>query len=169
LDLSDTDVSVDHKPSSNVVVVVDGSVVGGSDVVVGGVVVVVAGGLIGTVVVAVGCVVVVERVGGVVVDVGKRTEAGSVEIFDDLAFEGTARSGDFRGGSVVELVVVGPGAGSVVVVVLVAVIVGGTLGEMSPTVWPCTSSGRSSWCTTPNKAATARTTAVAQLHCSNRR
>jgi hypothetical protein len=172
MDLGEFDLSVDHKPSSNVVVVVDGSVVGGSDVVVGGVVVVVVvGGLIGSVVVAVGCVVVVagERVGGVVAGVGKRTEAGSVEIFGDLALDGAARSGDFRGVSVVELVVVGPGGGSVVVVVLVAMVVGGNLAEMSPTVWPCTSSGRSSWCTTTNKAATARTTAVAQLHCKSRR
>jgi hypothetical protein len=181
MDLGDFDLSVDHKPSSNVVVVVDGSVVGGSDVVVGGivVVVVVVVGLTGTVVVAVGCVVVVavgcvvvvagERVGGVVAGVGKRTEAGSVEIFGDLALDGAARSGDFRGLSVVELVVVGPGGGSVVVVVLVAMVVGGNLAEMSPTVSPCTSSGRSSWCTTTNKAATARTTAVTQLHCSSRR
>jgi hypothetical protein len=182
MDLGEFDLSVDHKPSSNVVVVVDGSVVGGSDVVVGGVVVVVVvGGLIGSVVVAVGCVVVVavavgcvvvvagERVGGVVAGVGKRTEAGSVEIFGDLALDGAARSGDFRGVSVVELVVVGPGGGSIVVVVLVAMVVGGNLAEMSPTVWPCTSSGRSSWCTTTNKAATTRTTAVAQLHCSSRR
>jgi hypothetical protein len=184
MDLGEFDLSVDHKPSSNVVVVVDGSVVGGSEVVVGGVVVVVVvGGLIGSVVVAVGCVVVVavavavgcvvvvagERVGGVVAGVGKRTEAGSVEIFGDLALDGAARSGDFRGVSVVELVVVGPGGGSVVVVVLVAMVVGGNLAEMSPTVWPCTSSGRSSWCTTTNKPATARTTAVAQLHCNSRR
>jgi hypothetical protein len=161
---------VDHKPSSSVVVVVDGSVVGGS-VVVGVAVVVVVGGLIGTVVVAVGRVVVVagERVGWVVVDVGKRTAAGSVETFDDLALDGAAGLGDFRGASVVEVVVVGAGVGAVVVVVLVVEVVVGNLAETSPTVWPCTSSGRSSWCTTTNKAATTRTTAVAQLHCSNRR
>lgn len=163
--------SVDHNPSSDVVVVVDGSVVGGAVVVVGGAVVVVVGGLIGAVVVvAVGCVVVAgERVVGVVVVVGKWTEPGSVEIFDDLGLDGTFRLGDFPGELVVELVVVGPAAGSAVVVVLVAAVVGGNLAEMSPTVWPCTSSGRSSWCTTTNKAATARATVVPQLHCSSRR
>lgn len=162
---------MDHNPSSDVVVVVDGSVVGGADVVVV-VVVVVVGGLIGAVVVvALGCVVVgaSERVVGVVVDVGKLTESGSVEIFDDLALDGTFRLGDFPGELVVELVVVGPAAGSAVVVVLVGAVVGGNLAEISPTVWPCTFSGRSSWCTTTNKAATARATVVPQLHCSNRR
>lgn len=157
-------------------VVVDGSVVGGSVVVVvggGAVVVVVVGGLIGAVVVvAAGCVVVVvvdERDVGVVVGVGKRTESGSVEIFDDLALDGAVRSGDFRGALVVELVVVGSAARSVVVVVLVATVVVGSLAGTSPTVWPCTSSGRSSWCTTTNKPATTRTIVVRQLHCSSRR
>jgi hypothetical protein len=72
-------------------VVVDGSVVGGAVVVVGGCVVVVVGELVGAVVVAaVGCVVVVagERVVGVVLGAGKSTEPGSVEIFDDLALAG---------------------------------------------------------------------------------
>jgi hypothetical protein len=172
---------VDHNPSSGAVVVVDGSVVGGADVVVGGgAVVVVVGGLIGAVVVvaegrvvvvAEGRVVVVagERVVGVVVDAGMRTEPGSVEIFDDLAVDGTLRLGDFPGEMVVELVVVAPDAGSDVVVVLVAGIVGGNLAEISPTVWPCTLSGRSSWCTTTKRAATARAAVVPPLHCSNRR
>jgi hypothetical protein len=186
----------DHNPSRPVVVVVDGSVAGGSVVVVGGVVVVVVGGLIGAVVVVVvaagfvvgvaagfvvgvaagfvvvaaGFVVVVgERVVGVVVGLGKMTEAGSVEIFDDLALDGTFRLGDFPVELVVELVVVGPAAGSPVVVVLVAGVVGGDFAEISPTVWPWTSSGLSSWCTTTNKAATAKATVVPQLHCSNRR
>jgi hypothetical protein len=65
--------------------------------------------------------------------------------------------------------VTGPAGGFAVVVVLVAGVVGGTLAEVSPTVWPGTLSGRSSWCTTKNKVATARTTAVIQLRCSNRR
>lgn len=79
-------------------VVVDGAVVGGSDVVVDGAVVVVVCGVIGAVVVvAVGCVVVVadEGVVGVVVDVGKRTESGSVETFDDLALDGAVGIVDF--------------------------------------------------------------------------
>jgi predicted membrane-bound mannosyltransferase len=72
------------------VVVVGGTVVGGSDVVVNGAVVVVVCGAGAVVVVAVGCVVVVadEAVVGVVVDVGKRMESGSVEIFGDLALAG---------------------------------------------------------------------------------
>jgi hypothetical protein len=65
--------------------------------------------------------------------------------------------------------VVGPAGGFAVVVVLVAWIVGGNRAEVSPTVWPRTLSGWSSWCTITNKAATARTIAVAELHCSNRR
>jgi hypothetical protein len=74
--------------------VVDGSVVGGADVVVGASVVVVVGGLVGAVVVVVaGCVVVVPgaRVVGVVRGAGKRTESGSVETFDDLALGGAVR------------------------------------------------------------------------------
>jgi hypothetical protein len=155
-----------------VVVVVEGSVVGGAVVVVGASVVVVVGELVGAVVVvAAGCVVVVPgaRVVGVVRGAGNRTESGSVETFDDLALDGAVGRSDFPGELVVEVVVVGPAAGAAVVVVLVAAVVGGSLAEISPTVWPCTSSGRSSWCTTINKAATARTTVVPPLHCSNRR
>jgi hypothetical protein len=88
---------VDHKPRSNVVVVVDVVVVGGADVVVAGTAVVVVDGEIGAVVVvATGCVVVVagERVVGVVVDVGNKTDSGSVEIFDDLALAGAEGLGD---------------------------------------------------------------------------
>jgi hypothetical protein len=80
---------VGHKPRRNVVVVVDGAVVGGADVVVDGSVVVVVGEMVGAVVpVTVGCVVVGERVVGVVLGAGKRTESGSVETFDDLVLEG---------------------------------------------------------------------------------
>ena len=163
---------MDYKPRNNVVVVVDGAVVGGADVVVGGAVVVVVDGVIGAVVVvAMGCVVVGagERGARVVVDVGSKTESGSVETFDDLALAGAEGSSDCRGESVVELVVVGAAAGFVVVVVLVAVVVGGSRAEVSPTVWPCTLSGWSSWCTIMNKPATARPLAVTELHCSNRR
>lgn len=165
-------------------VVVDGTVVGGSDVVVvGAVVVVVVGAVVVVVVVVVdavigavvlvaaGCVVVVvgARVAGVVVDVGNKAEPGSVETFDDLALGGADGPSARRGESVVEVVVVGPAAGFAVVVVLVAGVVGGTKTEVSPTVWPCTLNGWSSWCTTTNNAATTRTIAVAQLHCGNRR
>lgn len=153
-------------------VVVDGSVVAGSVVVVGGTVVVVVCGVDGAVVVvvAVGWVVVVAgtRVVGVVVEGGNNTESGSVETFDDLALAGSVGIVDFFRESVVELVVVGLTAGFAVVVV-VARVVGGSLAGISPTVWPCTSSGRSSWCTTTNKPATTRTLVVTQLHCSNRR
>jgi hypothetical protein len=176
------DASADHKPRSDVVVVVDGTVVGGSDVVVVGAVVVdvvVVDGVTGAVVVvATGCVVVVvgarvvvvgARVAGVVVDVGNKAEPGSVETFDDLALGGAEGPSARRGEPVVVLVVVGPAAGLAVVVVLVATVVGGNRADVSPTLWPCTLNGWSSWCTITNNAATARTIAVAQLHCSNRR
>jgi hypothetical protein len=154
------------------VVVVDVVVVGGADVVVAGTAVVVVDGEIGAVVVvATGCVVVVagERVVGVVVDVGNKTDSGSVEIFDDLALAGAEGLGDCGAEEVVELVVLGPAAGFAVVVVLVAGVVRGNRTEVSPTVWPCALSGWSSSCTTMNKAATARTITVVELHCSNRR
>jgi hypothetical protein len=158
------------------VVVVDGSVVGGSVVVVAGAVVVVVGAVV---VVAVGCVVVVAaarvvgveagaRVVGVVLGAGKRTEPGNVEIFDDFGLDGAFASGVFPG-AVVELVVVDPAAGAAVVVVVVTAVGEGNFAETSPTVWPRTSSGRSSWCTTTKRPATATTTVVPQLHCSSRR
>lgn len=156
-------------------VVVDGVVVVGSDGVVIDTVVVVVGGdvvVVGAVVVvAAGCVVVVagERVVGVVVVVGNKTESGSVEIFDDLALGGTVVVGEFLGEPAVGRVVLGAAAGCVVVVVLVAGFVGANLAVRSPTVWPCTLIGWSSWCTTTNKATTARRVAVSELHCSDRR
>jgi len=104
-----------------------------------------------------------------VLGAGKSTEPGSVEIFDDFALDGAFRAGDLPGVPVVEVVVVGPAAGFAVVVVLVAGTTGGNLTETSPTACPCTLTGRSSWCTTANKAATAMTTVVPELHCSIRR
>jgi hypothetical protein len=65
--------------------------------------------------------------------------------------------------------VLGPADGFAVVVVLVAGSVRGNRTEESPTVWPCTLSGRSSWCTTTSKAAMKTTVAVAELHCTIRR
>jgi hypothetical protein len=150
-----------HNPRSPVVVVVVGSVVDGSVVVVSGSVVVVVGGdvvVVGAVVVVTaGCVVVVAvarvvgtvervvgtvaRVVGVVVDEGKTTDWGSVEIFGDFVLGGTVVVEDFLGEAVVELVVVAAAAGFAVVEVLVASVVDGGAAARSSTVWPCTLTG----------------------------
>jgi hypothetical protein len=149
------------------VVVVDGTVAGGPEVVVvaGGDVVVVAAAVV---VVTGGCVVDVaaDRVAGIVVEVGMRAESGRVETFDGFALAGAVVVVDSLGRGMVELVVGGAPACPSVVVVDVA---GGNSDAKSLTAWPYTPVGWSSRCTTTNKVATARSVAATQLHCSNRR
>jgi hypothetical protein len=80
-----------------------------------------------------------------VVDGGSKAEAGSVEIFDGLAFAGVFGAGDFFG-DVVELVVMSAGAGFPAVVVLVAtvvVVVGGSAACVLRAASPCALTGMS--------------------------
>ena len=124
-------------------VVVGGSVVvvGGSVVVVvgGSVVVVVAatvGGVVARVVVVVppdlaGAVVAVERAGVVVVEVGKKTELGSVETCGDFGLNGTVDVVFVLGAMVVD--VDGGGAIFGPVVVVVVCFVAGSRAAVSPT------------------------------------
>jgi hypothetical protein len=104
-----------------------------------------------------------------VVVVGNRVESGSVDTFDRLAFECSVATVCFSGEALVELVVVGAAGVVVVEVVLVAGVARCSLAAVSPTVWPRTPKGCSSWCTTTKRAATARTVVARQLHCSIRR
>ena len=160
---------VDVVGGGSVVVVV---VVGGG----GGVVVVV---VVGAVVVEIGAVVVVAggcvtavagaRAAGVVVAVGNRTEPGSVETFDELAFRGARVLVPFSEACVGALVVGGPGTGDDVVVVLFPGVVGDDSSAMAPSCAPRSCTGCSSWCTTTSKAPAARRSTATQLHCSNRR
>lgn len=152
-------------------VVLDGAVVVGSVVVVVGSDVGATGAVGAVVVVSGGCVVVetCARVVGVVVGVGKRADAGSVDTFGRLAFGSSVAAVSFFGAAVVELVVVGAAGVVSVVVVLVVCVARCNLGAISPTVCTRTLKGLSSSCTTTKRTATARGAVVTQLHCSIRR